>query len=68
VAGGQPGQIVLETLCQKKLSQKRAGGEAQGVVPEFKPQYHQKKKKNCIFIRKLLGIPYITYFYKAIHV
>jgi hypothetical protein len=50
VAGGQPGQIVLETLCQKKLSQKRAGGEAQGVVPEFKPQYHQKKKKKIAYL------------------
>jgi hypothetical protein len=25
-------------------SQKRAGGVAQDVGPEFKPQYHQKKK------------------------
>jgi hypothetical protein len=24
---------------------KRAGGVAQGEYPEFKPQYHQKKKK-----------------------
>jgi hypothetical protein len=26
-------------------SQKRAGGVAQGVNPEFKTQYHKKKKK-----------------------
>jgi hypothetical protein len=26
-------------------SQKRAGGVAQGVGPEFKPQYRKKKKK-----------------------
>jgi hypothetical protein len=32
-----PGQIVLETLCRKNPSQKRAGGVAQGVGPEFKP-------------------------------
>jgi hypothetical protein len=36
---GHPGQIVHETLSQKTLSQKRAGGEAQGVAPEFKPWY-----------------------------
>jgi hypothetical protein len=39
----QPGQIVHETLSQKNPSEKRAGGVAQGVVPEFKPQYHKKK-------------------------
>jgi hypothetical protein len=40
----QPRQIVRETLSQKKKnSQKRAGGVAQGVDPEFKPQYHKKK-------------------------
>jgi hypothetical protein len=33
----QPGQIVCETLFQKSPSQKRAGGVAQGVGPEFKP-------------------------------
>jgi hypothetical protein len=36
----QPGQIVGETL-----SQKRAGGVAQGVGPEFKPQHCKKKRK-----------------------
>jgi hypothetical protein len=41
----QPRQRVHETLSQKKPSQKRAGRVAQGVVPEFKPQYHKKKKK-----------------------
>jgi hypothetical protein len=34
----------------KKLITKRSGGVAQGVGPEFKPQYHKKKKK---FYRKL---------------
>jgi hypothetical protein len=33
-------QIVLETLSGKKTSQKRAGGVAEGVGHEFKPQYH----------------------------
>jgi hypothetical protein len=26
------------------LHKKRAGGVAQGIGPEFKPQYHKKKK------------------------
>jgi hypothetical protein len=41
-AGSQPRQIVQKTLSQikkKKKSQKRAGGVAQGVDPEFKPRY-----------------------------
>jgi hypothetical protein len=29
----------------KNPSQKRAGGLAQGVDPEFRPQYHQERKK-----------------------
>jgi hypothetical protein len=41
----QPGQIVHETLPRKKTFTKRAGGVAQGVGPEFKPQYCKKKKK-----------------------
>jgi hypothetical protein len=35
---------------KKKKSQKRAGGVAQGVGPEFKPQYH--KKKGCLLEKK----------------
>jgi hypothetical protein len=39
-------QIVLEILSRKKtLPQKRAGGVAQGVSPEFRLPYNQKKKK-----------------------
>jgi hypothetical protein len=38
-------QEVHKTLSQKNPSQKWAGGVVQGVVPEFKPQYHKKKKK-----------------------
>jgi hypothetical protein len=30
---------------KKNPSQKRAGGMVQGVGPEFKSQYHKKKKK-----------------------
>jgi hypothetical protein len=32
-------QILCETLSWKNPSQKRAGGEAQSVGSEFKPQY-----------------------------
>jgi hypothetical protein len=44
----QSEQIVQEILSQKNPSQKRAGGMAQVVGPEFKPQCHQKKKKKNI--------------------
>jgi hypothetical protein len=36
-----PWQIICETLSQKYPSQKRAGGMAQDVDPEFKPWYHK---------------------------
>jgi hypothetical protein len=45
MVGSQPGQIVQVTLSQKTLHKNRAGGVAQGKGPEFKPQYHKKKKK-----------------------
>jgi hypothetical protein len=41
----QPGQTVHETLSQKHPSQKRAGGVAQNIGPEFKPQYQKNKNK-----------------------
>jgi hypothetical protein len=45
----QPGQIIPRDPISKKkknLSKKRASGVAQGVGDtEFKPQYHQKKKR-----------------------
>jgi hypothetical protein len=44
----QPGQLVRETLSWKYPLQKRAGGVAQGVGPEFKPQYWKKKRYNKI--------------------
>jgi hypothetical protein len=37
--------IVGKTLSRKIPSQKMAGGVAQGVGPEFKPQNHKKGKK-----------------------
>jgi hypothetical protein len=39
-------QIVCETLSRKNLLQKGAGGVAQGVGPEFKPQYHKINNMN----------------------
>jgi hypothetical protein len=35
----------VRTYLEKNTLQKRAGGVAQGVGPEFKLQYCQKKKK-----------------------
>jgi hypothetical protein len=53
VVRSQPGQIVLETLSQKNPSQKRTGGVAQGVGPEFKSQHHTHKKKKTRRLRQL---------------
>jgi hypothetical protein len=41
----QPRQIVCKTLSRKCTSQEKADGVAQGVGPEFKPQYRRKTKK-----------------------
>jgi hypothetical protein len=35
----------VRPYLEKSPSQKRAGGVAQGLGPEFKPQYLKKKKK-----------------------
>jgi hypothetical protein len=40
----QPRQIFPLDLISKNPSKNRAGGEAQGEGPEFKPQYCKKKK------------------------
>jgi hypothetical protein len=45
----QPRQIVLKTLSRKNPSQKRAGGVAQGIGPEFKPKEKRKRKKKSTF-------------------
>jgi hypothetical protein len=38
-------------ISRKIPSQKKAGGVAQGVGPEFKPQYQKKKKiKNFVLL------------------
>jgi hypothetical protein len=34
-----------DPTSKKKKKKKRAGGEAQLISPEFKPQYNKKKKK-----------------------
>jgi hypothetical protein len=44
----QPRQIVWETLSQENPSQRRAGGVAQGTVPEFKPQCQKKNIKETL--------------------
>jgi hypothetical protein len=34
---------------KKLITEKRVGGVAQGVGPEFKARYRKKKKKSVIF-------------------
>jgi hypothetical protein len=41
----QPGEIGNPYLIKKNRHKKRAGGVAQDVGPEFKPQYRKEKKK-----------------------
>jgi hypothetical protein len=43
-------QIVYETYLKRNSSQKRAGGVAQSVGLEFKPQYCKKKKRRKEFL------------------
>jgi hypothetical protein len=51
----QTQQMVCETLSRKNPSQKRAGRVAQGVGPEFKPQYQKKKKSEArSFVQTIL--------------
>jgi hypothetical protein len=47
----QPRKIVHETLSRKNPSQKGAGGVAQGVGPEFKPQYCKNNKIITIIMK-----------------
>jgi hypothetical protein len=39
------GKKFSRPYLEKNHHKKRAGGVAQGVGSEFKPQYHKKKKK-----------------------
>jgi hypothetical protein len=50
----KPTGTVRETLSQNNPSPKRAGRVAQGVGPEFNPQYLKKKKKKQTLIREPL--------------
>jgi hypothetical protein len=47
-SGGQQlkpalGKLSIRPYLEKHTSQKSTGGAAQGVGPDFKPQYHEKK-------------------------
>jgi hypothetical protein len=39
---------LVDLIPQKTLHKKQADGVAQGVAPEFKPQYQKKKKSSDI--------------------
>jgi hypothetical protein len=55
MVSSQLGQIVQETLSQKTLHKNRAGEVAEGEGPDFKLQYHKKKKKggNSIMVNNM---------------
>jgi hypothetical protein len=46
------GKQFARPYLEKNPHKNRAGGVAQGVGPEFKPEYCQKKKKKKVLIRK----------------
>jgi hypothetical protein len=46
--------ILLNTHYLRKTHHKRAGGVAQGVCHEFKPQYHKNKNTKLKHIYKTL--------------
>jgi hypothetical protein len=54
VVQSQVGQIKIDPISKKPIT-KRAGGVAQGISPEFKPQYPppKKKKKSPLFLENL---------------
>jgi hypothetical protein len=45
----------------KTYHKKRAGGVAQGVGPEFKPQYLKKKKKKKKNVMEVIRIEYFPH-------
>jgi hypothetical protein len=57
VVQSQPRQIVHETLSQKKNHHKKELVVAQGVDPDFKPQYCTQKKKFLLESRCLSFSP-----------
>jgi hypothetical protein len=46
----------MRPYLKKTHLEKRAGGVAQDVGPEFKPQYHKKKVEICCHYKKELQI------------
>jgi hypothetical protein len=62
----QPGQIAHEILSRIYLTQKRAGGVAQGVGSQFKPWYCKKKKKKNSMNVTFEKVTRIIVFNKAI--
>jgi hypothetical protein len=42
--GSKPAQAEFARPYLKNFTKKKTGGVAQGEVPEFKSQYHKKKK------------------------
>jgi hypothetical protein len=65
VVWSQAGQTVARPYLEKNPSQKReegAGEVAQGVGPEFKPQYHQKPNKKKVPFLKNWVVPAIFLF------
>jgi hypothetical protein len=44
----QLGKWFVKPYLEKKHHKKRAGGVAQGIGPEFKPQYHKTNKQTNI--------------------
>jgi hypothetical protein len=42
-----------ETLSQKPITKDWAGGVAQGIGPEFKPQYHKTKLIGVFLYKKI---------------
>jgi hypothetical protein len=40
----------MRPYLEKKKSQERTGGVAQGIGPEIKPQYCKKKKKVILLL------------------
>jgi hypothetical protein len=57
IVQSQPRQIVHETLFgEKKKITKRAGGVAQDIGHEFKPQHHQKERETETRERERKGV------------
>jgi hypothetical protein len=49
VVQNQPGQIVDKPYLEETHHKERAAGVAQGIGPEFKPQYPKKKINSVLY-------------------